>query len=155
MKGNLLSKAIVLLLSFSQYEVYTFTISSLGKVTNSHHLLTPHRKTFSTHCTASSAVPMDGVSKVHKKDALTVNTKYGRLNLYGVYYITVLVLLGLPWYLSLTACQVFYKLTGDRFDRMRKLPMFLSQCWGEASMLLTGTRPAVEGKDKLEKFHKE
>lgn len=155
MKGNLLSKAIVLLLSFSQYEVSAFTISSLGKVTNSHHVLRQHRKTFSTYCTASSTLPMDGVSKVQKKVALTINTKYGHLNLYGVYYITVLVLLGLPWYLSLTACQIFYKLTGDRFDRMRKIPMFLSQCWGEASMLLTGTRPTVEGKDKLEKLYRE
>lgn len=151
-----LSTAIVILfLSSSHHEVLAFTIASLGKATKSHHIITQKRRSFSLQYTASSVVAIDGDSSVVKKDSFTINTKYGLLNPYGVYYITVLVLLGLPWFLSLTACQILYKITGDKVDRMKKLPMFVSQCWGEASMLLTGTRPTVEGKDKLSKFYRE
>jgi hypothetical protein len=156
MRWNLLSTVIVFLLSFSQYEVQAFTFTSIDKATERHHhIMRQNRKPFSVHFTASSAVSTDGVSRVDKKDVFTINTKYGRLNHYGVYYIAALVFLGLPWFISLSACQIFYKITGDRVDKMRKLPMFLSQCWGEASMLLTGTRPTVVGKDKLAKFYRE
>jgi 1-acyl-sn-glycerol-3-phosphate acyltransferase len=156
MRWNRLSWVFVWLFSVYECEVKAVTFKDIDIATERHHhIMRQNRKSFSVHFTASSAVSTDGVSRVDKKDVFTINTKYGRLNPYGVYYIAALVFLGLPWFISLSACQMFYKITGDRVDKMRKLPMFLSQCWGEASMLLTGTRPTVIGKDKLAKFYRE
>lgn len=52
---------------------------------------------------------------------LAFNTKYGALNPYGIYYGIVSVGLGLVWLALLTMSSVFYKITGNRFDKRRRL----------------------------------
>ncbi|EJK75788.1 hypothetical protein THAOC_02478, partial [Thalassiosira oceanica] len=51
---------------------------------------------------------------------LAFNTKYGALNPYGIYYGIVSVGLGLVWLALLTMSSVFYKITGNRFDKRRR-----------------------------------
>lgn len=102
---------------------------------------------------SSSGAVMESIGK--QQTLGTVATKYGILNPFGVYYIVILVLIGLPWFVSLSVCQLLYKITGDKFDTARRIPMLFSQCWGEVSMILTGTQPKVEGRDILTKFYKE
>ena len=52
---------------------------------------------------------------------LAFNTKYGALNPYGIYYGLVSVGLGLVWLALLTMSSIFYKITGNRFDKRRRL----------------------------------
>ena len=52
---------------------------------------------------------------------LAFNTKYGALNPYGIYYGIVSAGLGLVWLALLTISSVFYKITGNRFDKRRRL----------------------------------
>ena len=45
------------------------------------------------------------------------DTKYGALNPFAIYYGLTAIVLGIPWYLALTLCQLFYKITGNRIDK--------------------------------------
>lgn len=46
------------------------------------------------------------------------NTKYGALNPYGIFYGLTAISLGLVWFVALASCQLFYFITGNRFDRL-------------------------------------
>jgi hypothetical protein len=85
---------------------------------------------------------------------LSFNTKYGALNPYAIYYGLTSILLGIIWFVALSFMQILYKLTGDRLDEKRRIPVFLSQCWGTALLALTGCFPKIENWDRIRDFHK-
>ena len=82
------------------------------------------------------------------------DTKYGALNPFAIYYGLVSIGLGLIWFMALSACQLMYKLTGNRVDRKRRIPVFLSHVWGTLLMTFTGCFPKVENGDIVKNFHK-
>ena len=83
------------------------------------------------------------------------NTKYGALNPFAIYYGLVAIILGIPWFFALTACQFLYLITGNRFDRQRFLPTFISHVWGVSLLRLTRCYPKMDNVDILRKFYKE
>jgi len=85
---------------------------------------------------------------------LAFNTKYGALNPYGIYYGIVSVGLGLVWLALLTMSSVFYKITGNRFDKRRRFPIFAGHLWGYGMLALTGNFPKIENKEIIDEFHK-
>lgn len=54
---------------------------------------------------------------------LAFDTKYGALNPFAIFYGLTAILLGIPWYLALTLCQVFYFLTGNKIDKQVRKDM--------------------------------
>lgn len=64
------------------------------------------------------------------------------------------IALGLVWFVALTFSQLFYKVTGGRFDKKRRLPVFFSHVWGTLLMLFTGSFPKIENWDIIREFHK-
>lgn len=85
---------------------------------------------------------------------LSFQTKYGALNPFAIYYGITSILLGIVWFVALSIMQILYKITGDRFDRKRRIPVFLSQCWGTALLALTGCFPRIENWGVIREFHK-
>ena len=85
---------------------------------------------------------------------LSFNTKYGALNPYAIYYGVTSIALGIVWFIALSVMQIVYKLSGDRFDKKRRIPVFLSQCWGTALLGLTGCFPRIENWGVIREFHK-
>ena len=75
----------------------------------------------------ATAVGEGGASPVTKKKKtikdlraeggpLTINTPIGALNPFALYYGLVSLALGLPWLISLKACQLLYFISRGRFD---------------------------------------
>ena len=105
---------------------------------------------------ASTALNRSGGKNEESKPGLfSFKTKYGYLNPYAIYYGVVAILLGIPWFIALNVCQVLYKLSGNKLDKFRFLPIFFSQLWGIALLRLTRSYPEVEGKEILEKYYKQ
>jgi hypothetical protein len=48
-----------------------------------------------------------------------------------------------------------YKITNNKWDKMKRVPIFFSHIWGYLLLRLTNCMPEVEGLDILEKFYKE
>uniref|UniRef100_A0A7S1XZP6 1-acyl-sn-glycerol-3-phosphate acyltransferase n=2 Tax=Grammatophora oceanica TaxID=210454 RepID=A0A7S1XZP6_9STRA len=86
---------------------------------------------------------------------LIVPTPGGFLNPYGAFYLATSVFLGLFWFAGLVGCQFLYLISGNRIDKLRRLPITLSQIWGETLMFLTRAHPRMEGKEKLLEFYKQ
>ena len=102
----------------------------------------------------------DGSSSSEVGEAAT--SRYGpevtfgnglKLNLFGFVYGTVAISMGLVWWMSMTLCQLIYKLTGNRVDRLRRWPVSLSQLWGVTLMRLMGCFPRIEGAEELRKIY--
>jgi len=85
----------------------------------------------------------------------TFKTKYGYLNPFAIYYGVTSILLGLPWFVVLTMCQILYKVTNGRWDKMKAVPIFFSTMWGNLLLRFTRSYPVIENKDILDKFFKE
>jgi len=104
----------------------------------------------------ASAVSSEGemISNKKGKDGgiFSFGTKYGRLNPFAIYYGTVAILLGLPWFVGLVLCQLFYKVTRDRVDKNKRMPHFISHLWGMTLLRLSRSFPKMEGKEHLTKF---
>lgn len=79
------------------------------------------------------------------------NTKYGALNPFAIYYGLVAIFFGIPWFLALTFTQFLYLITGNRFDRQRRIPVHINQVWGTILMVLTRCYPKMENRDILKK----
>lgn len=86
---------------------------------------------------------------------LSFKTKYGFLNPYAIYYGVTSILLGLPWFVVLTMCQGMYKITNNKWDKMKRFPTFFSHIWGFLLLRLTRSHPKIENPEVLEKFFKE
>ncbi len=99
--------------------------------------------------------PTDGSdSNEDKPGFFAFKTKYGYLNPFAIYYGVTSILLGLPWFVALTFCQIAYKINKN-FDKMRKLPNYFSQIWGILLLRLTRSYPKIENMDKLKAFYKQ
>jgi hypothetical protein len=81
------------------------------------------------------------------------NTKFGALNPFAIYYGVTSILLGLPWFAALTMYQLFQLITFGRFDKLRRIPIFLNQVWGETLLFLTRCYPDMESRGILKKFY--
>eukprot|EP00557_Chaetoceros_sp_GSL56_P002612 CAMPEP_0176496084 /NCGR_PEP_ID=MMETSP0200_2-20121128/11009_1 /TAXON_ID=947934 /ORGANISM="Chaetoceros sp., Strain GSL56" /LENGTH=387 /DNA_ID=CAMNT_0017894021 /DNA_START=163 /DNA_END=1326 /DNA_ORIENTATION=+ len=115
----------------------------------------PRRKTLH-HLTATALSPMDdSSSSSSNKGLFTFQTKFGYLNPFAIYYGLTSILLGLPWFVVLTMCQIMYKITNNAWDKMRRVPIFFSHIWGVLLLRLTRSYPTVEGMEILDKFYKE
>jgi 1-acyl-sn-glycerol-3-phosphate acyltransferase len=87
---------------------------------------------------------------------LSFNTKYGALNPYAIYYGLTSIALGIVWFMALSIMQLIYKCTGGedgKFDKKRRIPVFLSHVWGYTLMMLTGCFPTIENGEILRQFH--
>jgi hypothetical protein len=83
-----------------------------------------------------------------------IDTKYGALNAYGLFYGLTSIFLGIPWFFALTLYQFFTLVTGGIFDKQRRIPVMLNQLWGTTLMSLTGNWPKYERLDILKRFYK-
>lgn len=86
---------------------------------------------------------------------LAFPTPVGGLNPYGIFYGLTAIGLGIVWWLECTACRLLYFLTRNRFDKMRRLPVFFSQVWGELLMKITRANPEYVNKEILKEFYKQ
>lgn len=72
----------------------------------------------STQQTPAEAKKQETSDQIKKEGGpLAFNTKYGALNPFAIYYGLTAILLGLPWLVALTFCQVLYTVTGNRIDK--------------------------------------
>jgi len=85
---------------------------------------------------------------------LAFNTKYGALNPFAIYYGLVSIGLGLVWFVALLLSQLFYKITLNKVDTKRRLPVFLGHVWGTLLMLFTGCFPQTENWEIIKELHK-
>lgn len=88
------------------------------------------------------------------KRPFSVQTPYGGVNLFGLYYGFVNVALGVVWYGMVTLLRIFYFLTRGKLDKNRHLPIFCAHVWGWLSMLFTASFPKFEGYEKIEEVLK-
>jgi hypothetical protein len=82
-------------------------------------------------------------------------TKYGYLSPFAIYYGLTSIFWAMPWYASLTLCEIMNKATKDSWDRLRRIPVLLNQTWLCFVLTLTRSFPKVENKEILKKFYKE
>jgi len=95
-------------------------------------------------------------SLVRKEGGLfSFKTKYGALNPYAIFYGLFAILLGIPWFIALTFCQLMYKITNNRWDPQRFMPVALSQLWGTLLTFFTYCYPKIENRQILVDFLKE
>jgi hypothetical protein len=137
---------------------YTQTLKDSSVV---RHPLRPKSSTTTLSSAASTLSPVEEKKKerrsiVRKEGGLfAFNTKYGGLNPFAIYYGLVSILLGIPWYIALSFCQLLYTITGNRWDRKRRVPITINHLWGICLMRLTNCFPKMENVDILRDFYKE
>ena len=116
---------------------------------------TPSNDDSSSSSTVALTKQQKRMQQIRKEGGITaLNTKFGAVNLYAIYHGLVSIALGLVWFVALTFSKLFYKLTGDRLDKKRRLPVFCSHVWGTLLMLFTWSFPKVENGDVIKEFHK-
>ena len=117
---------------------------------------TPNNDDSSSSTTAKKLTKQQKrMQQIRKEGGIfAINTKLGAINPFAIYYGLVSIALGLVWFVALTSSQLFYKLTGGRFDKKRRLPVFFSHVWGTLLMLFTASFPKVENWDVIREFHK-
>ena len=95
------------------------------------------------------------IAQIRKEGGIfAFNTKFGALNPFAIYYGITSILLGFIWVTAITACDILYKLTGNKIDSRRRVPVFLSHIWGRLLMLFTGCTPTIVNGDIVKDFHK-
>ena len=109
-----------------------------------------------TPLTAAEKKKQERKALIRKEGGLfAFDTKYGALNPFAIYYGLVSIILGIPWFIALTLCQLMYKITGDRFDRRRRIVITITHVWGTLLMRLTHCFPKIENHKTLLDFYKE
>uniref|UniRef100_A0A7S4JNW1 1-acyl-sn-glycerol-3-phosphate acyltransferase n=1 Tax=Odontella aurita TaxID=265563 RepID=A0A7S4JNW1_9STRA len=83
------------------------------------------------------------------------DTKFGALNPFAIYYGLLSIALGMIWFAALSLCDIFYVLTGSRFDALRRLPVFINHTWGTLLMRFSKSYPEMENRDVLMDFYKQ
>lgn len=86
---------------------------------------------------------------------LAFKTKYGALNPYAIYYGSLSILLGIPWFFALKFYGLLARVTQKRFDRLAFIPTLLNHLWGVTLLRMTRSYPVVENMDILRDFYKE
>lgn len=104
---------------------------------------------------ASAAVATVDGGNTEKRGLFEFKTKAGWINPFSIYYGAVSILLGLPWFVGLSCAQLVYTISRNKVDVKRRIPIFLSHCWGVALLHLTRSIPKIEGQEILNKFYKE
>lgn len=95
-------------------------------------------------------------SELRKEGGIfSFDTPIGALNIYGLVYGLTAIGLGLVWYAITMFWKLIHFISGKRFDKMHRIPIFVAHCWGRALMNLTLADPKIENRDILEKFYKE
>ncbi|CAJ1946513.1 unnamed protein product [Cylindrotheca closterium] len=146
-------------------EVPSHLVFGPGSVLPQSSISDKHGSSFQATSSPSSDVPetLKGSAKNGKSleelrlegGRLSFNTPIGALNLFAIYYGLVSLFLAIPWFAALKTCQFAYWITGGRFDKKRRVPVFLSHVWGVALMRLTRSYPEIENLEILEKFYAE
>lgn len=130
------------------------TIATTAKPTSSLFPQPRQRRTESS-LVLSSAALSPSIAKDNDGGFLSFKTKFGYLNPFAIYYGVTAILLGIPWFIALNISQLFYKITGDKMDKLRRLPIAISQMWGVALLRLTRSYPEVENKEIIDNLTKE
>jgi hypothetical protein len=92
-------------------------------------------------------------SQIRKEGGLfAFNTKFGALNPYAVWYGVTSIVLGLFWFVALIGCELLYKVTNGKADKLKRLPAFFSQIWGESLLKVAHVTPEMVGQDQLKTF---
>ena len=105
--------------------------------------------------TTSTTKRNERIARIREEGGiLAFDTKYGALNPFAIYYGLVSIGLGVVWFVALSICELAYKITGDRIDGKRRIPVFLSHVWGTLLMMFTGCTPRVENGNIIRDFHK-
>lgn len=138
----------------------TTTTSSSVSIKKSSSLFPQPRAMTENQRTTSLAASAAALNAPRTKNSgggefLKFKTKYGYLNPFAIYYGATSILLGIPWFIALNLCQLFYTITGNKIDKLKRLPNFVSQIWGESLMKLTRSTPVIEGQEILDKLEKE
>jgi hypothetical protein len=80
-------------------------------------------------------------------------TKYGAMNMFGVYWLLLSSSLGLVWFSLLQICRLFYWISGDRLDKNKRIPIFFSHVWGTLLLRLSNSYPHVENRELLKDLY--
>jgi len=80
-------------------------------------------------------------------------TKFGAMNMFGVYWLLLSSSLGLVWFSLLQICRLFYWLSGDRLDRNKRIPIFFSHVWGTLLLCLSHSYPQIENQELLKDLY--
>lgn len=80
-------------------------------------------------------------------------TKYGAMNMFGVYWLLLSSSLGLVWFSLLQICRLFYWISGDRLDKNKRIPIFFSHVWGTLLLRLSHSYPHVENRELLKDLY--
>jgi hypothetical protein len=80
-------------------------------------------------------------------------TKFGAMNMFGVYWLLLSSSLGLVWFSLLQICRLFYWFSGDRLDRNKRIPIFFSHVWGTLLLRLSHSYPQIENRDLLKDIY--
>ncbi len=100
-----------------------------------------------------SSKKMQLASQIRKEGGLfAFNTKFGALNPYALWYGVTSIVLGLFWFVALIGCELLYKVTNGKVDKLKRLPTFFSQIWGETLIKVARVQPEVVGRDALKTF---
>jgi hypothetical protein len=121
-----------------------------------HSSLFPRPRSSQTKVAATAALsPPENSSSNGKGGFLIFKTKFGYLNPFAIYYGITAIVWALPWFAALTLCQIMYKITNNKWDKMRRVPIFCGHIWINIVLRLTNSMPEIEGLDILEKVDKE
>ena len=145
-------------LAFSPSHVRS-PVAIASRQTSSLHLsaavATPSNDDSSSTATTTLTKQQERLQQIRKEGGpLAFNTKFGAVNPYGIYYGLVSITFGLVWLMVVLSLQLFYKVTGGKIDKKRRIPVFFAHVWGTLSMIFTGTFPKIENWDIIKEFHK-
>jgi len=76
------------------------------------------------------------------------------LNPYAIFFGLTAISLGFVWYMLTMMWKLIHKISGNRFDKMCRIPIFIAHCWGRALMKLTFADPKIVNREILENFYK-
>jgi hypothetical protein len=126
------------------------TLSPPGDAPNSNAglLRTPAAVT-----TTTFSPPED--ASISNNGRFTFKSKYGYLNPFAIFYGATSILFAIPWFISLTLCQMVYKMTNNTWDQMRRVPVLLNQTWLVFVLTVCRCFPKIENPEILEEFYKE
>jgi hypothetical protein len=109
-----------------------------------------------------SLSPVDVQRKKERKQLIrqeggrfAFDTPFGALNPFAIYYGLTAIVLGIPWFLALSAYQFFAFITRGKLDRQRFIPILISHIWGTTLMRLTRCNPKFQNRHLLTQFYKE
>jgi len=83
------------------------------------------------------------------KRTFAISTKYGALNLFGIYYGLVSIVLGFVWYFATMSYVFFSWITRGKFDKNKRIPIWMAHVWGTLLLRFTRCMPTIENSSVL------